>query len=103
MVVYSRTTATNSVPDGHGLYLRTSYVQFCRLLYTVVSSFLFFLATSIEAERQFSTGRRAMNFMQHNMSHDTFRARMALGSWDETPIFPEFETAVDILQEHISH
>jgi hypothetical protein len=32
-------------------------------------------ATSVEAERQFSTGHRSMNFMQHNMLHDTFRAR----------------------------
>jgi hypothetical protein len=59
------------------------------------------VATSIESERQFSTGRRAMNFMQHTMSHDTFRARMALGSWDDTPLFPDFEAAVSIIETHM--
>jgi hypothetical protein len=45
-------------------------------------------ATSVAAERKFSDGRRACNFMQHNMSDNSFRARMALGSWQDTPLFP---------------
>jgi hypothetical protein len=59
-------------------------------------------ATSVEAERQFSTGRRSMNFMQHNMLHDTFRARMALGSWDNTPMFPGFEAAAHIIDSYMA-
>jgi hypothetical protein len=44
-----------------------------------------------------------MNFMQHKMSHDTFRARMALGSWDDTPMFPGFETAAHVIDSSMHH
>jgi len=47
-------------------------------------------ATSVDAERAFSTGRRQVNHMQHNMSSQTFKARVAIGSWAKTPIFPKF-------------
>jgi len=39
-------------------------------------------ALSTDAERAFSEGRREVNFMQHNMSLQTFKAKMAVGSWD---------------------
>ena len=42
----------------------------------------------MDAERAFSTGRRQVNFMQHNMSSQTFQARMAVGSWVKTPLNP---------------
>ena len=45
-------------------------------------------ATSVDAEHAFSVGRRQVNFMQHNMSSQTFKARMAVGSWAKTPLFP---------------
>ncbi|KAF8799650.1 hypothetical protein BYT27DRAFT_7120065, partial [Phlegmacium glaucopus] len=45
-------------------------------------------ATSVDAERAFSTGRRQVNFMQHNMSSQTFQSRMAVGSWVKTPLNP---------------
>jgi hypothetical protein len=38
-------------------------------------------ASSVGAERAFSAGRLQANHLQHNMSADTFRAKMALGSW----------------------
>ncbi|KAL0058691.1 hypothetical protein AAF712_014619 [Marasmius tenuissimus] len=44
-------------------------------------------ATSVDAERAFSAGRREVNFMQHNTSHDTFKASMTVGSWVHTPFF----------------
>jgi len=47
-----------------------------------------FIATSVDAKCAFSTGRRQVNHMQHNMSSQTFKARMAIGSWAKTPIFP---------------
>jgi hypothetical protein len=59
-------------------------------------------ATSVEAKRQFSIGCQSMNFMQHNMLHDTFRARMALGSWDNTPMFPSFEVAAHIIDNYMA-
>lgn len=60
------------------------------LLYKSSPQFFLFTATSVDAERAFSTGRRQVNHMQHNMSSQTFKARMAIGSWAKTPIFPKF-------------
>ncbi len=59
------------------------------------------LASSVDAERAFSVGRRQVNFMQHNMTPNTFRAKMALGSWVSTPLFPGIEKASEILAKHI--
>lgn len=39
------------------------------------------IASSVDVERAFSGGRRQVGFMQTNMSHDTLKASMALGSW----------------------
>ncbi|KAF8800449.1 hypothetical protein BYT27DRAFT_7006539, partial [Phlegmacium glaucopus] len=47
-------------------------------------------ATSVDAEHAFSTGRRQVNYMQHNMSSQTFKAHVAIGSQAKTPIFPKF-------------
>jgi hypothetical protein len=47
-------------------------------------------AILVSAEQQFSAGRRAIDFTQHQMSQDTFRARTALGSWEGTPLFPDW-------------
>ncbi|KAL1739612.1 hypothetical protein HDZ31DRAFT_9157, partial [Schizophyllum fasciatum] len=58
-------------------------------------------ATSIDAERAFSEGRRQVNFMQHRMSHDTFKASMALGSWAKAPFF-SVDLAVGVLAKAIS-
>ncbi|EJD08329.1 uncharacterized protein FOMMEDRAFT_38913, partial [Fomitiporia mediterranea MF3/22] len=44
-------------------------------------------ATSVDAEQAFSVGCCQINFIQHNTSSDTFRAQMAVGSWDGTPLF----------------
>jgi hypothetical protein len=43
-----------------------------------------------------------MNWTQHGMSHDVLRARMTLGSWDETPLFPDFELATDIIKDRMN-
>ncbi|KAI5831127.1 hypothetical protein K523DRAFT_415276 [Schizophyllum commune Tattone D] len=58
-------------------------------------------ATSIDAERAFSEGRRQVNFMQHRMSHDTFKSLMALGSWTKAPFF-DLNLAVDVLTKAVS-
>ncbi|TFK35153.1 hypothetical protein BDQ12DRAFT_612144 [Crucibulum laeve] len=54
-------------------------------------------ATSVDAEHVFSTGHHQVNFMQHNMSSQTFKAHMAVGSWAKSPLFPGMEK----ITEHI--
>lgn len=57
------------------------------------------IASSVDAGRAFSTGRRQVNYMQHNMSSDTFQARMAVGSWAQTPLFPGFPAIAQIIAD----
>ncbi|EJD02901.1 uncharacterized protein FOMMEDRAFT_86151 [Fomitiporia mediterranea MF3/22] len=59
-------------------------------------------ATSVDAERAFSHGRHQVNFTQHNMSSNTFVAQMAVGSWDNTPLFPDLTNAFNIIEAKIS-
>jgi len=59
----------------------------------------FYLATSVDAERAFSTGRRQVNFMQHNMSSQTFKARMGVGSWSKTPLWPAFDIVKEMIHK----
>lgn len=54
-------------------------------------------ATSVDAERAFSEGRLSVNHLQHNMSPNTFRAKMALGSWIGTPLLPSVDEAAALL------
>ena len=60
-----------------------------------------FIATSVDAEHAFSTGRRQVNHMQHNMSSQTFKARVAIGSWAKTPIFPEFSDIAAMVESRM--
>lgn len=60
-------------------------------------------AASTDAERAFSEGRREVNFMQHNMSSQTFKAEMAVGSWFGTPLMPNIEEAVRIIEAKMAH
>lgn len=70
------------------------------LNYSSVFIFLIpFAASSVDAERAFSTGRRQVNFMQHNMSSETFQARMAVGSWAKTPLYPGFSAISRIIAD----
>jgi hypothetical protein len=55
----------------------------------------------VDAERAFSTGRRQVNHMQHNMNSQTFKARMALGSWAKTPIFPKFSDVTEWVRQRM--
>ncbi|KAF9471506.1 hypothetical protein BDN70DRAFT_819926 [Pholiota conissans] len=60
-------------------------------------------ATSVDAERAFSTGWRQVNFMQHNMSSQTFKAQMAVGSWAKStsPLNPGLKYMQDIISRDI--
>lgn len=61
------------------------------------------IATSVDAERAFSTGRRQINFMQTNMNSQTFKAQMALGSWVNAPFYPGFNYVRDLIDKDISN
>jgi hypothetical protein len=39
--------------------------------------------------------------MQHNMSSQTFKAHVAIGSWAKTPIFPEFSDIAAMVASHM--
>jgi hypothetical protein len=58
-------------------------------------------AASTDAECAFSEGWRKVNFMQHNMASQTFKAQMAVGSWDGTPLFPSIGAAICIMEKHL--
>ena len=59
------------------------------------------IATSVDAERAFSTGCRQVNHMQHTMSSQTFKARVAIGSWAKTPIFPKFSDIAAMVESRM--
>ncbi|KAF8602021.1 hypothetical protein BDV93DRAFT_413911, partial [Ceratobasidium sp. AG-I] len=54
-------------------------------------------ASSVDAERAFSSGRLMNNHLQHQMSSDTFCAKMAIRSWYETPLLPDVEDVAMLL------
>ncbi|KAH7325397.1 hypothetical protein B0J17DRAFT_581568, partial [Rhizoctonia solani] len=56
-------------------------------------------ATSVDAERAFSAGRLTINYLQHNMSAETFEAKMVVGSWYGTPLLPDISDAATIIHE----
>ncbi|QRV88442.1 AC transposase [Ceratobasidium sp. AG-Ba] len=58
-------------------------------------------ASSVDVERAFSCGRLTISHLQHQMSPDTFCAKMALKSWYDTPLLPNVESVAQILaQDH---
>ncbi|EUC66606.1 HAT family dimerization protein, partial [Rhizoctonia solani AG-3 Rhs1AP] len=54
-------------------------------------------ASSVDAERAFSCGRLTINHLQHQMSPDTFCAKMALRSWYGTPLLNGVEDVATLL------
>ncbi|KAF8990540.1 hypothetical protein BDQ17DRAFT_1255708, partial [Cyathus striatus] len=50
----------------------------------------------------FSSGHLQINHLQHNMSSQTFKAQMALGSWAKTPLFPGFDSATQVIEKVMS-
>jgi hypothetical protein len=57
------------------------------------------IATSVDVERAFSAGRLTINHLQHNMSSETFEAKMAVGSWYGTPLLPGISDVAAIIRE----
>lgn len=56
-------------------------------------------ASSTDAKHALSEGHHKANFMQHNTTLQTFKAEMAGESWDGTPLFPEVDGAIQIMQK----
>ena len=52
-------------------------------------------------ERSFPKGHCEVNFMQHNMSLQTFKAEMVVGSWDGTPLMPNISEVISIMEKYI--
>ena len=67
-----------------------------------IHCFTLFIASSVDAERSFSGGRLQVGHLQHNLSSQTFKAKVALGSWDNTPFFPA-SAPFEILQQHVDN
>jgi hypothetical protein len=59
------------------------------------------VASSVDAERAFSRGRLEVSYLQHNMSSQTFKADMAVGSWVDTPLRPGIMDTVKIVEKRI--
>jgi len=58
-------------------------------------------ASSVDAERAFSEGRWEVGHLQHNMSSQTFKAKMATGSWSKTPLL-NLDDIKHIINDHIT-
>ncbi|KAF8584365.1 hypothetical protein K439DRAFT_1239432, partial [Ramaria rubella] len=52
-------------------------------------------ASSVDAEWAFS---KAVNHLQHNTLSQMFHAKVALGSWIDTPLWPGLSDVMKILE-----
>ncbi|KAJ7217355.1 hypothetical protein C8J57DRAFT_1034393, partial [Mycena rebaudengoi] len=59
-------------------------------------------ASSVDAERAFSGDRLQVNHLQHQTSSQTFKARVALGSWTGTPLMTTSGEATAILEAKLN-
>ncbi|KAF9446722.1 hypothetical protein P691DRAFT_672970 [Macrolepiota fuliginosa MF-IS2] len=59
-------------------------------------------ASSVDAEHAFLVGHHQVNFMQHNMSSNTFQAKIGLGSWSSTPLSPGIDAASRIIKKQVA-
>lgn len=66
-----------------------------------VSNLLLISVSSTNTKQSFSEGHHKANFMQHNMASQTFKAEMAVGSWDGTPLFLRVDAAILIKEKKL--
>ena len=66
-----------------------------------VSDLLLMSASSTDAEWSFSEGHCEVNFMQHNMVSQTFKAEITVGLWDGTPLFLPIDAAILIMEKKL--
>jgi hypothetical protein len=60
----------------------------------------FIAASSVDAERAFSIGRCQVNFMQHGMNSQTFKAKMGVGSWRTAPFWPGMPAVAKMIKDN---
>jgi len=60
------------------------------------------LASSVDTEHAFSGGRLQVNHLQHQMSSQSFKAQVAVGSWYDTPLLPNMSSATAIITNKMS-
>ncbi|CAE6371544.1 unnamed protein product [Rhizoctonia solani] len=60
-------------------------------------------ASSVDAEQAFLGGHLTVNHLQHSMGDMTFEAKMAVGSWFNTPLLPSVDTTTAIVEEKMQH
>ncbi|KAF8747281.1 hypothetical protein RHS01_11355 [Rhizoctonia solani] len=58
-------------------------------------------ASSVDVECAFSCGRLMNNHLQHQMSPETFCAKMALQSWFETPVLRDVDDVASLLEGNV--
>ncbi|EUC55345.1 hAT family dimerization protein [Rhizoctonia solani AG-3 Rhs1AP] len=58
-------------------------------------------ASSVEVERAFSCGHLMTNHLQHQMSPETFQAKMALRSWYKTPLLWDVSELATVLGDSV--
>jgi hypothetical protein len=51
----------------------------------------------VDAERSFSCGRLQVNHLQHGISSQSFKAKLAIGSWSRVPLLLPPNLAEDII------
>ncbi|KAK6997449.1 hypothetical protein R3P38DRAFT_1887885 [Favolaschia claudopus] len=88
-------------PDSIEAYLAAPPVSAAEITLSEADDFLSAPASSVDAERAFSNGRLQLNHLQHQTSSQTFKARVALGSWIGTPLMPSSKDAVQIMEKKL--
>lgn len=74
----------------------------CPHLASMAIAYLSAPASSVDAERAFSSGRLMVNHLQHNMSSDSFRAQVAIGSWARAGQLPDYPALYTALKDGVS-
>lgn len=68
------------------------YHEWCSIIYLflvhfifsfIILHFIFFLATSVDVERVFSTGRIILSHLRNRLSVQSIRALMCVGTWSK--------------------
>ena len=70
-------------------------------LFTNIIICTFVLASSVDAERAFSGGRLQVNHLQHQISSQSFKAQVAVGSWYNSPLLPSITSVAAIINDKV--
>jgi hypothetical protein len=97
----SRHSAPALVLLGWPLIFFRHLVSHFAIISDVIDPAFHFIASSVDAERAFSGGRLQVNHLQHNMSLQTFKAQMAVGSWAGTPLMPDLKGPTATVQSQM--